>query len=152
MDLYHIADVILPQKIHEIMVEKGLTTANIEHAYKLVDMYKDLKQVEHWEAEDMEEGHSQRGRKRDRMGRYSRDDGYAYAEGPHEADAKRRYLDAKHSYRTTKSSECKRQLMDTVNEYMEDFAQEMEEMMRDADCKEERDTISRYIQQIRNLT
>ena len=152
MDLYHIADVILPQKIHEIMVEKGLTTANIEHAYKLVDMYKDLRQVEHWEAEDMDGGQSQRGRKRDRMGRYSRDDGYSYAEGPHETEAKRRYLDAKQSYRTTKSNECKRQLMDTVNEYMEDFAQEMEEMMRDADCKEERDTIQRYIQHIRNLT
>ena len=152
MDLYSITNDILPRKIHELMVEKGLSTANIEHAYKLVDMYKDLKQVEHWESEDMEDGQSQRGRKRDRMGRYSREDGYAYAEGPHEADAKRRYLDAKHSYRTTKSSECKRQLMDTVNEYMEDFAQEMEEMMRDADCKEERDTISRYIQQIRNLT
>ena len=152
MDLYSITNDILPRKIHELMVEKGLSTANIEHAYKLVDMYKDLKQVEHWDNEDGDDGQSQRGRKRDRMGRYSRDDGYAYAEGPHEADAKRRYLDAKHSYRTTKSSECKRQLMDTVNEYMEDFAQEMEEMMRDADCKEERDTISRYIQQIRNLT
>lgn len=42
--------------------------------------------------------------------------------------------------------------METVNEYMEDFAQEMQEMLRDADCKEERDTITRYIQQIRNLT
>ena len=63
-DLYRIADEILPQKIHELVAEKGLTTANIEHAYKLVDMYKDLKEVEHWESEDMEEGRSQRGKAR----------------------------------------------------------------------------------------
>ena len=168
-DLYRITDEILPQKIHELVAEKGLTTANIEHAYKLVDMYKDLKEVEHWESEDMEEGRSQRGRRRDRMGRYSKNQGsYAYNDGENyedsyaqegnyaqpgrNSDVQRRYSEAKRSYRSNKSPDCKHQLMETVNEYMEDFAQEMQEMLRDADCKEERDTIARYIQQIRNLT
>ena len=169
--VYRIGDEILPQKIHEIF-EKGLTTANIEVAYKLIDMYKDLKEVEHWESEDQHEGqYSQRGRRRDRMGRYSReggsyayDDGESYADGYAQNDGSygqdgnrmpdlhRRYSEAKRSYRSTKSGDCKRKLMDTVDEYMDDFAKQMEEMLRDADCKEERDTIQRYLQRIRELS
>lgn len=173
--IYRISDEILPQKIHEIF-EKGLTTANIEHAYKLIDMYKDLKEVEHWDAEDQQEGqYSQRGRRRDRMGRFARNDGsYAYDNGESYEDgyaqadgwndrqyasagnrgleAHRRYMEAKQSYRSTKAPDCKRKLMDTVDEYMDDFARQMEEMLRDSDCKEERDTIQRYLQKIRDLS
>lgn len=169
--IYRISDEVLPQKIHEIF-EKGLTTANIEHAYKLIDMYKDLKEVEHWETEDQQEGqYSQRGRRRDRMGRYAQNDGlyssdngksyedkwegnnYQYPRADNRGtDAHRRYMEAKQSFRSTKSVDCKRKLMDTVDEYMDSFARQMEEMLRDSDCKEERDTIQRYIQKIRELS
>ena len=78
------------------IAEKGLTTSNLETAYKLVDMYKDIKNTEYWETKGeyydhvlmemqggyserdysmMDDDYSMRGRKRDRMGRYSRDDG-----------------------------------------------------------------------------
>ena len=68
------------------IAEKGLTTGNLETAYKLIDMYKDLKTVEGME-EYAEDDYSQaRGRvraKRDSMGRYSRryDDGNSYDDG-----------------------------------------------------------------------
>ena len=71
------------------IAEKGLNTGNLETAYKLVDMLKDMENVEYWKhkteyynavLEEMEGGYSQTGdyserRKRDSMGRYSRADG-----------------------------------------------------------------------------
>ena len=31
------------------IAEKGLNTGNLETAYKLIDMYKDLKNTEYWD-------------------------------------------------------------------------------------------------------
>lgn len=63
------------------IAEKGLTTTNLETAYKLVDMYKDLKDAdyrsakkEYYEQEMGMDGYSE-ARRRDSMGRYSRADG-----------------------------------------------------------------------------
>ena len=169
--------------------EKGLNTANIDTAYKLVDMYKDLKNTEYWEMKseyymsmmdggysqnhgyDMDDYSQRRGRKRDSRGRYSRADGYSgnnyehgdsyarrggrmYSRGNSYADGYSgydRYMDSKESYRSNKSPECKERLMNTLEEYMEDFSNQMEEMMRDSDCQEERATIKRYIDKIKNI-
>lgn len=77
------------------IAEKGLNTSNLETAYKLVDMYKDLRNTEYWDQKaeyyaavlaEMQGGYSQDGgysmndgfserRKRDDRGRFSRDDG-----------------------------------------------------------------------------
>lgn len=65
------------------IAEKGLNTGNLETAYKLIDMYKDLKNTEYWGQkgeyymavlDEMQGGYSE-ARKRDSMGRYSRADG-----------------------------------------------------------------------------
>ena len=60
-------------------------------------------------------------------------------------------MDSKESYRSNKTPECKERLMNTLEEYMEDFSNQMEEMMRDSDCQEERATIKRYIDKIKNI-
>ena len=39
---------VIEQELHKI-AEKGLTTSNVDTAYKLVDMYKDLKNTDYWE-------------------------------------------------------------------------------------------------------
>ena len=62
------------------IAEKGLNIGNLDHAYKLIDMYKDLKNVDYWEAKKdyyETDGYSERNRKRDSHGRYSRSDGMA---------------------------------------------------------------------------
>lgn len=166
------------------IAEKGLTTANLDTAYKLADIYKDMKNVEYWDIKgeyyesQMDGGYSQndgygrdgdysrdgrgrdgysaRGRKRDSRGRYSRDGGgYArdggYSYGSTEAHS--RYLDSKHAFRQSGgNSDCKRRLMETLDEYMEDFTEQMEEMLRDSDCAEEKETIKRYIGKLKNLS
>lgn len=167
------------------IAEKGLTTSNIDTAYKLVDMYKDLKNAEYWEQKGAyymavldemqggeysrdggysmdEDGYSQR-RHRDSMGRYThaadkrgmaydRDSsyrrGYSRKDG---GDTYDHYMDVKQSYRSTKSPECKERLMDALDEHMDKFTRQMEEMLRDSDCAEERTTIRRYLDKIKNL-
>lgn len=159
--------------------EKGLTTGNLDTAYKLVDMYKDLKNTEYWDTkgeyymavlDEMQGGysqadHSMRGysrkdgmshnsmgggyserRHRDSMGRYSRADGYSMA-----GDHYDRYMYAKHSYRSGKSADSKREMMDTLDECMESITKKVEEMRRDADTPEEREMIDKYLRKLRNM-
>lgn len=177
---------VIEQELHKI-AEKGLTTSNVDTAYKLVDMYKDLKNTEYWEIkgeyydtvlEEMHSGYSHndgysmnddyamRGRKRDRMGRYSREDGMNYDEGRSYARGGRngnrgysnndgmmheRYMDAKQSYRSNKSMDGKQRLMDSLEEYMDDFTEKIKEMHRDADTPEEREMISKFMSKLQNI-
>lgn len=179
---------VIEEELHKI-AEKGLNTGNLDTAYKLIDMYKDLKNMEYWEQKGeyyMEvldemhggysnnegyplDGYSER-RKRDSMGRYSRDGGldggssYARHEMPYGkvynrdrgysgnyVDRYGSYMDSKQSYRTNKTPECKQRLMSALEEYMEEFSAQMEEMLRDSDCAEERTAIKRHLDKIKNI-
>lgn len=182
---------IIEEELRKI-AEKGLTTGNLETAYKLIDMYKDIKNTEYWEQkseyymavlDEMQGGYSE-ARNRDSMGRYSRTadrpmsdydressyrgrrSGEHYVRGHYSRDDKysrndgyssdtgdmySRYMDSKASYRAEKSPECKQRLMDTLDHYMDDFSHRMEDMLRDSDCAEERATIRRYLDKIKNI-
>ena len=170
------------------IAEKGLTTSNLETAYKLVDMYKDLKNTEYWETKGeyydtvlmemqggysegnysmMDDDYSMRGRKRDRMGRYSRDNGmmnddmsyarvrrtgergYSNNDGGYSMYDK--YMDSKQFYRTNKSMDGKQRLMDSLEEYMDDFTEKIKEMHRDADTPEEREMITKFMSKLQNI-
>lgn len=135
------------------IAEKGLNIGNLDHAYKLIDMYKDLKNVDYWEAKKdyyETDGYSERNRKRDSHGRYSRSDGYSYRDG---SDAYDRYIDSKRTYRhNAGDGNCKQRLMNTLDDYMDSFTSRMEEMLRDADCAEERETIQRYLSKLNSLS
>ena len=178
------------------IAEKGLTTSNLETAYKLVDMYKDLKNTEYWETKGeyydtvlmemqggysenyamMDDDYSMRGRKRDRMGRYSRDDGmmrdgqsmarggrrdnrgrnqysregsYAMNDGGYSMYD--RYMDAKQSYRSNQSMDGKQKLMESLEDYMDDFTEKIKEMSRDADSAEERELINKFMNKLQNI-
>ena len=176
------------------IAEKGLTTSNLETAYKLVDMYKDIKNTEYWETKgeyydyvlmEMQGGYSEgnysmmdddyamRGRKRDRMGRYSRDDGMSgqsmardgrrdnrgrnqYSrEGSYAMDGGYsmydRYMDAKQSYRSNQSMDGKQKLMESLEDYMDDFTEKIKEMARDADSQDERDLINKFMNKLQNI-
>ena len=166
------------------IAEKGLTTSNLETAYKLVDMYKDLKNTEYWETKGeyydtvlmemqggyserdyamMEDDYSMRGRKRDRMGRYSSEDGmrhddrmrrggrrdYSMNDGGYSMYD--RYMDAKQSYRSNQSMDGKQKLMESLEDYMDDFTEKIKEMSRDADSAEERELINKFMTKLQNI-
>lgn len=134
------------------IADKGLTTGNLETAYKLIDMYKDLKTVEGMEDYADEEYSRARGRmraKRDSMGRYSRrydggnsynDDGADYSE--------RRYMDSKRMYRNDHSMASKQSMLADLEDFMAEMSSKLKELKRDADTPEERETIEKYIKMI----
>lgn len=175
----------------EKIVERGLNRENLETAYKLIDMYKDLKNTEYWDTkseyymavlDEMQSGEysqaggydqrgrrggysrddggdmysERRGQRRDSRGRYSRaGEGASYCDGSSYADKNNdsyaRYMDSKRSYRSSKSGECKQRMMQTLDEYMDEFTSQMEEMLKDADCAEERETIKHYIDKVKRI-
>lgn len=165
------------------IAEKGLNTGNLETAYKLIDMLKDMENVEYWKCKEEyydvvldemqggQNGHSE-ARKRDSMGRYSRDDmmmpdydndssyrgtrGRHYVRGHYSrangtSDTYENYMDKKNSYRSGKNTDCKQRMLAALEEHMDALTGELEEMSRDADCKEERDTMRRYIDKIKDM-
>ena len=138
------------------IAEKGLTTGNLDTAYKLIDMYKDLKTVEGMDDYYDDERYSQaRGRmraKRDSMGRYSRryEDGNSYNyEG---ADySERRYMDSKRMYRNDHSMASKQTMIADLEDFMSEMHGKLKELKRDADTPEERDTIDKYIKMLERM-
>lgn len=155
--------------------EAGIkSTTDLDTIWKMIDAYKNLLKIDvlqqgseysHNDGYSMADGYSER-RRRDSRGRYARDGGYAREGGYSESyergnsygysqagDMKHeRYMESKHAYRSSKSPECKQRLMNTLEDYMDDFSAQMEEMLRDSDCREERETIKRYIDKIKSIT
>jgi len=151
MDIQRLIE-MLEEELNSI-ADKGITSGNMERTYKLIDMYKDLKTVEMADG-----GHSERryannydrdssyAQKRSRTtGRYMRDDGMMHSNAYDE------YMDSKQRYRTNHSASCKQEVMDTLDAYMDDFTRRMEELAQDADCREERETIEKYIWKIKQI-
>lgn len=166
------------------IADKGLTTSNLDAAYKLVDMYKDLKNTDYWETKGeyydtvlmemqggyshtdgrmMNDDYSMRGRKRDRMGRYSRNDGMMHEDRMRRGGRRDysmndggysmydRYMDAKQSYRSNQSMDGKQKLMESLEDYMDDFTEKIKEMSRDADSAEERELINKFMTKLQNI-
>ena len=152
--------------------------------YKLIDMYKDIKNTQYWDKkveyyntvlDEMRDSYSsdysERGRKRDSMGRYSSNDGrmmpdydrgnsYArrgehYVRGHYSRsdgrDAYDDYMTQKQSYRSGKSEDCKRKMLAALEEHLDELTTEMSDMSKDAECREERDLVKRYVEKLRDM-
>ncbi len=169
------------------IADNGLTTGNLDMTYKLIDMYKDIKNTQYWDKKveyyntvlDEMRGnygsdYSERGRKRDSMGRYSRSDGRmmypdydrgsSYGDESHDygtgrgyysrsdgRDTYSDYMAQKQSYRSGKSEECKRKMLSALEEHLNELATELSDMSKDAECREERDLVKRYVEKVRNM-
>lgn len=146
--------------------EKGFNVQTLDHAYKLIDIVKDIKETEKncAEIEEMEGESEYSGarQRRDRMGRYtrdrgnydrmSRDNGRSYRSGDWDMDnSYADYMDNKRSYRYSGDAGCKQRMMDTLDKYMDSFERKMEEMLSDTDCAEEKETINRYIRKLKEF-
>lgn len=169
------------------IADNGLTTGNLEMTYKLIDMYKDIKNTQYWDKkveyyntvlDEMRGGYnddySERGRKRGGMGRYSRSDGRMmypdYDRGTSYGDESRDYgtgrgnysrsdgrdtysdyMTQKQNYRSGKSEDCKRKMLAALEEHLDELTTEMSDMSKDAECREERDLVKRYVEKLRSM-
>lgn len=149
----------------EKKTKNGLkTTADLDAVWKLVDAYKNLLKIDMLQdASEYSEndGYSER-RHRDSRGRYSREDGNHSYEGdssynrgsPYRggySEAKDRYMEDKHSYRSTRSADSKRDMNVSLQECMEKLKHELDEMEANADTREERDKIREMRREIGKL-
>jgi hypothetical protein len=158
-DFMNMCDAI-EKEINKI-ADKGLTSSNLETAYKLIDMYKDLKTIEAMEeagySEDYDDSISYRGRGRSYRG-YNSMDGDSYrGRGEHyvrghysreSADPRERYMSAKESYRYSHANNDKQSMIDSLDDYMNEMSTKLQTMMNDADTNEERETIKRYMNKL----
>ena len=138
------------------------STADLDTVWKLIDAYKNLLKIDMLqEAEEYShhDGYSER-RRRDSRGRYSRNDGMSYDDGSSYrrgysrdgySEAKERYMEDKHSYRSSRSPESKRDMNVSLHDCMTKLKEELQEMMSSADTREERDKIKEMIQEIGRL-
>lgn len=152
----------------EKKAQNGLkSTQDLDTVWKLIDAYKNLLKIDMLqEAEEYshDEGYSER-RRRDSRGRYSREggghsynDGSSYRRGYNRdggysgySEARDRYMEDKHSYRSSRSPESKRDMNVSLNDCMTKLKEELQEMMSSADTREERDKIKEMIQEIGRL-
>ena len=149
----------------EKKAQTGLkSTTDLDTVWKLIDAYKNLLKIDMiQEASEYSEdgGYSER-RRRDSRGRYSREGGgTGYEDGSSYrgeyrdrggySEAKDRYMEDKHSYRSTRSADSKRDMNVSLHDCMTKLKEELQEMMSNADTREERDKIRDMIQEIGRL-
>ena len=149
----------------EKKAQNGLkSTQDLDTVWKLIDAYKNLLKIDMLqEASEYSEdgGYSER-RRRDSRCRYSREgggtsyeDGSSFRRGYSReggySEARDRYMDDKHSYRSTRSAESKRDMNVSLHDCMSKLREELQEMMSNADTREERDKIKEMLREIGNL-
>lgn len=150
--------------------ESGIRNiSDLDTIMKLAQTMKDLMKTDYYctviEAMEQEsggyshhDGYSER-RKRDSMGRYSRNDGMnredggsyrrGYSREGGYSGAHERYMDMKQSYRSNRSPESKKEMLEAIDEFMDEIENLMQETKSGADTREEREKIQ---QRLRKLT
>lgn len=158
-DTYKMQEVICREL--DKKADNGLkSTADLDTAWKLIDAYKNLLKIDMLQeaGEYSHDGsdYSER-RHRDARGRYARNDGYERGSSYHDgnrggySEARERYMDDKHSYRSTRSADSKRDMTASLEDCKHKLRQELQDMLNGADTREERDSIKAMIREIGSL-
>ena len=168
----------IDNELHKIE-EKGLNQSNLETAYKLIDMYKDMAEAEYYKMMadgGMDEmggyagnysgyGSSSRPALHNMMqdrGEYGMESSYARRGHRQSRDSMGRYKSnysgaydeyqrAKEQYRMNKSGACKSDVLDMLGQYMTEIEDDLKDMSRNADCQEERQEIMKHLDKMRNM-
>lgn len=145
--------------------EKGLTSSNLDNAYKLVEIMKGVDKIEM-----MQDGEGGYSRDREDYGRdrYSRDDydnGNSYRRGRnqrtgqymHRPNYSRlagddtdmdRYKEDKKNYSNSRDGRDKDRMLDSLETLVANVCDMVAQVYRDCDCPEEREVIKRHISRL----
>lgn len=157
--------------------EKGLTSSNLDNAYKLVEIMKGVDKIEMMQ----DGGYSQEGYSRDmedysRERGYSREGGYSndydngnsYRRGRSERTGRYvhrpnysrlsgddedmdRYRQSKREYSNSRDEGSKNKMLDALEDFMSGVCGMLRQIYRDSDVAEERQIIRKYAQQIAEM-
>lgn len=159
-DTYQMQDHICKEL--EKKTQSGIkSTADLDTVWKLIDAYKNLLKIDMLQDADEyshDGGYSER-RKRDSMGRYSRNDGMYHDDGSSYrrdgyakagySGAHEHYMSTKQSYRSSRTPESKKEMLEAIDDFMDEIESLMQETKAGADTREEREKIQ---QRLRKLT
>lgn len=158
--------------------EKGLTSSNLDNAYKLVEIMKGVDKIEMMHdggysqdgySRDMEDYSRDRGYSRE--GDYSRDNydnGNSYRRGRSERTGRYvhrpnysrlsgddedmdRYRQSKREYSNSRDEGSKGRMLDALEDFMCGISSMVKQICRDADCREEREIVKKYAREIAEM-
>lgn len=157
--------------------EKGLTSSNLDNAYKLVEIMKGVDKIEMMQ----DGGYSQEGYSRDmedysRERGYSREGGYSndydngnsYRRGRSERTGRYvhrpnysrlsgddedmdRYRESKMEYSNSRDDESKEEMLNSLVNVLSGIHGWIRQMKKDADCREEREVIQNWCRKIAEI-
>ena len=153
--------------------EKGLTSSNLDNAYKLVEIMKGVDKIEMMQDGDQysRDRYSRDGEDYSRDGGYSRDNydnGNSYRRGRnqrtgeymHRPNYSRlsgedtdmdRYRESKREYSNSRDDGAKNKMLDALEDFMSGVCGMMKQLTKDADCREEREAIQNWCRKIAEI-
>lgn len=153
--------------------EKGLTSSNLDNAYKLVEIMKGVDKIEMMQdgGEYSRERYSRDSEDYSRDGDYSRDNydnGNSYRRGRSERTGRYvhrpnysrlsgddtdmdKYREMKRQYSNARDGESKGKMLDALEDFMCGVSSMVKQICRDADCREEREIVKKYAREIAEM-
>lgn len=138
------------------IAEKGISSGNLEATYKLIDIYKDIKEACYYEkmSKDSEQYDNYGARGRDSRGRYTTwHDGGEYDErtGRYMArmnDGMRYYNEGRDRYRDGKSDE---KMEEGIEMTMGAIVNLVEFLVDHAETSKQKETVRKYVDKLKNV-
>lgn len=145
--------------------EKGLTSSNLDNAYKLVEIMKGVDKIEMMQdggeysrdgySRDMEDysgydnGNSYRRGRNQRNGQYMHRPNYSRLSG-NDTDMDE-YRNRKMEYSNNRDDMTKNKMLDALEDFMSGVHGMMKQMFKDADYREEREIIQNWARKIAEM-
>lgn len=153
--------------------EKGLTSSNLDNAYKLVEIMKGVDKIDmmqdggeysrerysrdsedysrdgDYSRDNYDNGNSYRRGRSERTGRYVHRPNYSRLSGDDEDMD--RYRQSKREYSNSRDEGSKNKMLDALEDFMSGVCGMMKQLTRDADCAEERQIIQSWCRKIAEI-
>lgn len=136
--------------------EKGLTSSNLDNAYKLVEIMKGVDKIEmmqdggEYSRDNYDNGNSYRRGRNQRTGEYMhRPSHYSRLSGD-DTDMDE-YRSRKMEYSNSRDDMTKNKMLDALEDFMSGVHGMMKQMFKDADCREEREIIQNWARKIAEM-
>lgn len=128
------------------MSEIGISSSNLDRILKLSQIKDALMDSDYKETKKY---------MMDSSGDYSRDyptsSTRTFGFAPNDDDPYHKYMESKKAYRFSHTPETKRNLLRDLEAYMEEYTGDLQGLMKDSECQEERMMMQKYLAKMRDM-